>query len=353
MNFFLLAFIFFIGCTTPSDPIGIKVIDQWHYETIDVCRGIDISDNILVAAASSNGYFRFNITEEDTLELVSHIPDINPNVGDDAAYDVLISNNIHDMAFILDDVDNIMVEFFNDGTTQILDGCGNSLLYRSLALNEDIPDTTILFTLQKHFDVLPADFDAYSTSVGVREFYFEEIFYENYFTETGCDAVINPNIEAMKIFYSDGILSVADGGLGVQIYRYNHNQENLLNNLTSFYIQGGEANSLYSKGNYVIGGFDNDRGCYMALLDSEGQINGNLSFADGYSINAIDYDAGTLALSAGDDGVIIYEWNESLSLTLKGILNTGNDNYVYDIKVLGDNIFVASENGISIYKIGI
>ena len=45
--------------------------------------------------------------------------------------------------------------------------------------------------------------------------------------------------------------------------------------------------------------------------------------------------------------------DESLNLALKGILDTGSDNYVYDLKVLGNNIFVASENGISIYKIGI
>ena len=353
MKIFLLVLILFIGCKSPSDPIGIKISNEWHYETIDACRGIDISENVLVAAASSNGYFRFNITDADTLELVSHIPDINPNVGDDAAYDVLISNNIQDMAFILDDVDNIMVEFFNDGSTQILDGCGNSLLYRSLALNDDVFDKTILFTLQKHFDVLPADFDAYSTSVGVREFYYESIFGEDFFTETGCDAIINPNIEAMKIFYSDGLLSVADGGLGVQIYQYNHDEDTLLDSLTSFYIQGGEANSLFSIGNTVIGGFDNDRGCYIALLDSNGDIIGNLSFAEGYSINAIDYNSGTLALAAGNDGIIIYDWDESLGLDLNGILNVGSDNYVYDVKVYDDNIYVASENGISIYKIGI
>ena len=353
MKIFLSAVVFLIGCKSPSNPIGIKIIDEWHYETIDACRGIDISQGVLVAAASSNGYFRFNINDADTLDLVTHIPDINPNVGDDAAFDVLISNNTEDVAFILDDVDNIIVEFFNDGSTETLQGCGNSLLYRSLALNDDIQDTTILFTLQKHFDVLPSGFDQYSTSVGMREFYYEEIFSENYFTETGCDAIINPNIEAMKIFYSDNILSVADGGLGVQMYKYTHNGLNPLASLSSFYVQGGEAESLYSTGNYVIGGFDNDRGCYMALLDTNGDIIGNLTFANGYSINEIDYSGGTLALAAGSDGVIIYEWNESLDLTLKGILNVGSDNYVYDVKVYEDNIYVASENGISIYKIGI
>ena len=77
MRIFSLIIILLIGCKTPSDPIGVKIIDEWHYETVDACRGIDISDGVLVAAASSNGYFRFNINEADTLDLISHIPDIN------------------------------------------------------------------------------------------------------------------------------------------------------------------------------------------------------------------------------------------------------------------------------------
>ena len=360
MRFFLLIMMIIIwSCKSPVEPVGINVTDEWHFETVDACRGIDASNGVLVAAASSNGYYRFDIVENngsvDTLNLVYHNPDINPQVGDDAAYDVIISNNISDMAFILDDVDNIIVDFF-EGGVETLSGCGNSLLYRSLTLNDDIADTTILFTLQKHFDVVPDDFDLYSTSVGVREFYTENIFGDDFFTETGCDAVLNPNIEAMKVFYADNLLSITNGGMGVQVWRYNHNpglDTDLLENLTTFYVQGGEAESIYSKGNYVIGGFDNDRGCYMALLDSNGDIIDNLSFADGYSINAIDYDSGVLALSAGNDGIIIYEWSETLSLKLKGILDVGEDNYVYDIKVINDNIFVASENGISIYKIRI
>ena len=41
-----------------------------------------------------------------------------------------------------------------------------------------------------------------------------------------------------------------------------------------------------------------------------------------------------------------------MNINLKGILDVGDDNYVYDLKVSGDYIYVASENGISIYQIG-
>ena len=189
--------------------------------------------------------------------------------------------------------------------------------------------------------------------MGIRK-YFETLDPfggEALFENDGCDAAINPSIDAMKIFYADNLLSLTLGGLGVQIYKYEHNSENPLVPWSSFYVQGGEAESIFSLGQTVIGGFDNDRGCYMALLDSDGEIVGNLSFADGYSINAIDYKSGVLALAAGNDGVLIYDWDESLGLDLKGILNVGDDNYVYDVKVHNDDIYVASENGISIYNI--
>ena len=103
-----------ISCDLPSEPLGIKVVYEYHQETEDFCRGLDVLNGILVAGASSNGYFRYNILDEDTnptLEQVLHISDINPNVGDDAVFDVLISDNVGigvdnvAMAIILDDVD--------------------------------------------------------------------------------------------------------------------------------------------------------------------------------------------------------------------------------------------------------
>ena len=121
----------------------------------------------------------------------------------------------------------------------------------------------------------------------------------------------------------------------------------------SFHIAGGEANCTYSYGNAVIGGYSNFRGCYMALLDSDGSEISNLTFADGYSISAIGYDheSGLLALGAGNDGILIYDWNGEGFISLRGILDVGDNNYVFDVEVMGSSIYVGSENGITIYKI--
>ena len=121
----------------------------------------------------------------------------------------------------------------------------------------------------------------------------------------------------------------------------------------NFYIQGGIAESLFSIGNFVIGGFSNGRGCYMALLDSYGTIIGNLTFADGYSVESISYSdsEGLLALAVRNNGTLLYEWNETLSVNFLGVIDSGEDNFVYDVKISDNNIYTASENGISIYQI--
>ena len=179
MKLYIFLLLLLFSCKEPNvltPPVEENyIISESHYETVDNCRSIDILDNVLVAAATHNGYMRYNVLEDESgnasLELVTHIPDISDDVGDDAAYKVLISHNFTDLYLILDDVDNIFYEGLEDGQMNDLMFCGNSLLYRDMAINDDIQDTTILFTLQKHTDVLPDGFDFHSTSVGVRDMY--------------------------------------------------------------------------------------------------------------------------------------------------------------------------------------
>ena len=74
MKLILLSILFLLGCSTESDPLGIKVLDEWHYGTIDACRGIDISDNVLVAAASSTSWVsKFNLLKINANSLINAI----------------------------------------------------------------------------------------------------------------------------------------------------------------------------------------------------------------------------------------------------------------------------------------
>jgi len=421
MKVYILLLLLLFSCKEPNIFIQKNyIISEIHYETIDKCRGIDIHENILVAAASHNGYLRYNISEDTNgniaLELEQHVSDLVAGDEGDAATDVFISDNIHGMAFIHDDYDPFLrEEFDNPGVLyRSNSACGNSFVLRDLALNDDIPDTTLLFTLQKHSDGAPTGGSNYSTSVAIREYFYNTDGTWDPETERACKIVLHFSIDATKVSYFNDILAVADAGLGVQIYKYNRsitepftdaNENGYYDAIgcdgndpytdwfevsqeaceasgeytwidqaeefediiiedgiytafkdslafkDNFYIQGGEAESLFSINNFVVGGFDNDRGCYMALLDSEGSIVSNLTFADGYSINAIDYDNEFLALAAGNDGVLVYQWDGTLNVNLLTNIDSGDDNYVYDVNVEGNNIYIASENGISIYKI--
>ena len=71
-----------------------------------------------------------------------------------------------------------------------------------------------------------------------------------------------------------------------------------------------------------------------------------LDVANGYTINGISEDNGILALSAGRDGVLLYQWNGDLNVDFIGQIETPYSNKV---KVDGNNILISTEDGVFIY----
>ena len=115
-------------------------------------------------------------------------------------------------------------------------------------------------------------------------------------------------------------------------------------------MPGGQAQTAYSADDAIIGGFSNDKGCYMALLESNtNNVSNYVSFADGYSIKGIDYHDGLIGLATGSDGIQIYQWFGGDTVSPYGSYDTG---YAYDLKIKGDLIFVATREGLEILKIG-
>ena len=195
--------------------------------------------------------------------------------------------------------------------------------------------------------------DAYSTSIGVRTLQYEEVGGFPLFVDGSCEALINLDYNVMAIHYSNNLVSVTDAGLGVKVFEY---ETGALEEVASFYVQGGHAQTVFSSGNSVIGGFDNDKGCYMVLLDlssTDDPIINNFSFAEGYSINSIHFDSdmNMLALATGsDDSVLLYNWIEgSASVSSAGVVDVGS--YVYEAKLQDGVLYVASRDGIKIYQI--
>ena len=363
MRAILLLFFIFMSCNSPSNPSGTAYSEIGSYQTIDYCRGIDVHGDMLVAAAGANGYMRFRVNDDYSLDSVYFNSDINVSTGDDQAYDVLIAKNNVNVNLVLDDVDGIIYEIYNSEGENILfpsttNSCANSYLFRSMVLDDsDLEGESVkLFTVQKHLDQDPegnVNMNAYSTSIGVRTLEYEDVFGITTFIDGVCVALINLDYNVMDIHYSDNLISVTDAGLGVHVFEYVTGE---LEEVTSFYVQGGYAQSVFSSGNSVIGGFDNDKGCYMVLLDlssTDDPIINNFSFAEGYSINSIHFDSdmNMLALGTGsDDSVLLYSWAEgSASVSSAGVVDVGS--YVYEAKLQDGVLYVASRDGIKIYQI--
>ena len=70
-------------------------------------------------------------------------------------------------------------------------------------------------------------------------------------------------------------------------------------------------------------------------------------FAIGYTITGIDQDDGLLVLAAGHDGILLYNLNGS-DISFIGKIETA---YANNVKVSGNIIFAATEDGIEIIQI--
>jgi hypothetical protein len=102
--------------------------------------------------------------------------------------------------------------------------------------------------------------------------------------------------------------------------------------------------------NYYIAGLSSNAGCYIALLDDNNVINPKFSIADGFSIREVHYSNNRLILSAGYNGVLVYEWsNMTIEPKLISYISTS---YSYSARLFDENkIIVGTKNGIEFYEI--
>ena len=109
----------------------------------------------------------------------------------------------------------------------------------------------------------------------------------------------------------------------------------------------GSVNNIFMQNSTVFAGLSANNGCKMAVLGSAGNLLNITQFASGYSIRGIHSYNGLLALAAGHDGVLLYDWN-STEISFKGRIDTP---YANAVKVRNNIIYVATEDGIEIIQI--
>jgi len=458
----ILITLFILSCRLPSDPIQKNKFTIFsQLETVNTsgdCLDIDINENYLVSAANYNGYFVFEIIKDENgviskLDTLFHNTDMNSATGDNRAEAISLSKE-HNIAFVLDRYDKIWIHKIEG--TQFLDpyieDCYNGV-WLSNTIDDQIDEINI-FSLVRHNsaedEVVSAwcgdivgnlvdgidnesdcisiygtwhpeesgsvgEYDEYSTSIVWKK--LTDVGFDDLFTDSGtplCEYSYNLDVQPDNIYFADGLLSVADGELGVKVLKQtdqdiclipdteeiipdteeiisdfdaesicdNHaDAESCCKSDPCIYWDGndcvvgpevlglggtfepagglepnvfaefdtpGEVNTVYSTGMTVFAGLSTSNGCYMVLLDLGGEIISTLPFGQGYTINGIHQDDGLVALAAGHSGVLLYEWDGSTGLTELGMLETS---YANEVKVQGNSIYVATEDGIDIFQI--
>ena len=337
---------------------------------------------------------------------------MDTNLGDNRAQSVILSKE-HNIAFVMDQYDHIWLYKYEDGSTQydipnyLEEDCYGST-WLSVAI-DDQNDSIGVYTLLKHnaAEDEAAEFLEYSTSLvwtSLKGIDPSSISPNQ--DEPNCEYIINQNSIAEMIYFDDGLLSMAYGELGVKVFKQTELEvclitddivdlsddalcsENYDNSgeidyksccentacpggmgecpwmdegfegvfssaggiIPQIYAQfdtPGEVESLFSKGNTIFSGLKYSNGCVMSILDDDGNIINTNQFAIGYSVTGIHQNNGLLALAAGHDGILLYNLSGS-NVSFMGKIETS---YANAVKIAGDIIFAATEDGIEVIQI--
>ena len=362
--------LFFLSCNSPSEPNAKIIKDSAIYEINNYCYDVDLNDDVVVLAASDGGYYKFDIEYNDdsfpVLEQISNENNHNLDYENETIDRVILSDGPDGIIYMLDKYTGGSSGIWFDNAesiamdpTFINDYCYQGK-YLDFSIDETEPDldegidTHIIYSLMKHTALNENsdddEFLSYSTSIVRRQINALAIGDDLSLVVDDCNYQHNLSYDSKEIHFGGGNLAVASESDGVILFTKGDDGD--LDSLFSYNLAGGQAQTVYSLDGAVIGGFSNDKGCYMALLESDSNSASNyISFADGYSVNGIDFNSDIIGLAAGNDGVQLYEWLGGSSVSPYGSIDT--DGYAYDLKIKNDLIFVATRTGLEIYKIGI
>tara|TARA_Y100001936_G_scaffold143276_1_gene139764 strand:+ start:1579 stop:2826 length:1248 start_codon:yes stop_codon:yes gene_type:complete len=412
MKIYVYILIYFLcSCIKPTDPDndGNATFSQaelnFHIDTYGEAMDVDLTENNMVVAANYQGFIVYDLARDASGKITSvdsifNDSDMDGTMGDNRAQEVIISQT-HNIAFITDIYDRIWLHKLNNGSNQYVDNYLSDC-YGGTWLNvaiDDQSDHINVFTLVKHSssesddDGTIGDFDEYSTSVVWKKLYDinDADFFPELNASPSCEFSYNFGILPETIYFSDGLLAVSNGELGVKVLKqlnqsscfddqneliedfqstgdidsdriacensvFDYNNPGLGGNyepeggfypyvFSSFDLPG-EVNSVMIRDSIIFSGLSTSNGCYISLLDSNGIIGDNLAIANGYTINNISEDNGIVALSVGHDGILLYYWDGGLNINFMGQIETP---YANSVKVDGDNIIISTEDGIFIY----
>tara|TARA_B100000614_G_scaffold262146_1_gene294438 strand:- start:576 stop:1814 length:1239 start_codon:yes stop_codon:yes gene_type:complete len=401
--------LFTYSCVEQSDPLlQTDIVDLVLYEdTVGESLDVDLTNDKMVVAANYNGFTVYDISRNSLNNIISidsvfNNSDMASDMGDNRAQNITISEN-HEIAFITDIFDRIWLYKFSDNAVQYVDDYLSDCYggtWLSTAIDDQM-DHINVFNLVKHSSSeddngeTVGDFDQYSTSIvwkGIYDVGQSDLFPEA-LAAPSCEFSYNFGILPDAIDFDNGLLAVSNGELGVKVLKQtseslclDSNNEQIQEFSPSGDIQSdriiceqefdenynpglngnyepaggffpyvhssfdlpGEVNSVMVRNHVVFAGLTTSNGCYMSLLDNNGNLLSKLGIANGYTINNISEDNGNLALSAGHDGVLLYRYFGGTNVEFVGQVSTPYSN---NVKVDGNNLIVSTEDGLYVYLI--
>ena len=311
------------NCRMPSDPIGeIKILNRIDVidtggDCLDV--GVDIEDGVVVAAANYNGYFIYElvlengiiqgINESKTIHVSSS--DMFASQGDNRAQTIDLSTN-HDIAFIMDQYDHIWLYKYGDDVLQYTDNFLNesscySGTWLDVAIDDD-SDRIGVYSLIKHNAAETTDdcssletqndcedqTDLLFCTWNVNENNCESdqaVEYLEYSTSLvwsnlesiqphdesldgdfpSCEYIINQGSIADKVFFNDGLLSLAYGELGVKIFEQANQDVCLVGSeVIDFQSDTYKEEDDFCKNNYMVNSEINYKNCCTVTACPQG-----------------------------------------------------------------------------------
>jgi len=341
------------ACRTPADPAGVTTKARFTIDTGGFCRDLAVNDSLIVAAADENGYqtYRYQLTPDSILfELIDGVNDIDSDGAPDRLWQVEITDKIngneYPLFFSLDNGDAIFYQnvaspsAFNARVPA--DGSANREKVRGFTVDMSSQESVILYVI-KESDNTNTNF------ISIRKLDIQYDFFDSTIVFWGAQFdMYNPlNINSSDIYYSDSTVFVANSQLGIQTFQQLHNGGLVLK--SEFDGIPGEVNEIFASNGLIVAGLSDDKGCYLALLDSNGQPTTNLRIADGYTVRGIDIYQDILALACGPDGVLLYkvQWSGNIiSAVVSGVIST---EYAYAIKIVSEScIFAGTRAGIEV-----
>ena len=367
--------ILLVSCQSPSEATGFAASKKYIHSIDTYCYDVDVNDTHIVLAASNGGYYKFSYELDNesfpVIEFDSNIADHNPDYENDSIDRVILSQGDEGMIYMLDRYsggssgvwfDNTQGVSMEPASYPISEYCYQGK-FLDITLDESEPDNFfgfdkhIVYTLMKHTSLNENsdddEFAQYSTSIIKREIDIVPLIDGEQLSGlepalNDCNFLYNLSYDTNEIHFGDNRLVASSESDGVTVF--NKTDTGALDSLFSFNLAGGQAQTAYSLDDAVIGGFSNDKGCYMALLESNtNNVSNYVSFAEGYSVRGIDFDQGLIGLATGSDGIQIYQWLGGNAISPYASYDTG---YAYDLKIRGDLIYVATRQGLEILKIG-